>query len=126
VGIAACTVIATLIMVGREKKKEIALLKAIGAHDGAILRIFLYQGGMIGLVGTVLGVAIGWLCCKFLVLYAFPLDPKVYFISHLPVSMHPIEFILPAVIAMGICLGATILPAIHAARMRPADGLRAE
>jgi lipoprotein-releasing system permease protein len=124
--IAACTVIATLIMVVMEKKKEIALLKAIGARDGAILRIFLYQGGMIGVLGTVLGVGIGWLCCKFLVLYAFPLDPKVYFISHLPVSMHPIEFILPAVIAVGICLVATIFPAIYAGRMRPADGLRAE
>jgi lipoprotein-releasing system permease protein len=124
--IAACTVIATLIMVVMEKKKEIAVLKAIGARDGAILRIFLYQGGMIGLLGTVLGVGIGWLCCKFLVLYAFPLDPKVYFISHLPVSMHPIEFILPAVIAVGICLVATIFPAIYAGRMRPADGLRAE
>ncbi|HTQ43277.1 MAG TPA: ABC transporter permease [Polyangiaceae bacterium] len=124
--IAACTVIATLIMVVMEKKKEIALLKAIGARDGAILRIFLYQGGMIGLLGTILGVSIGWLCCKFLVLYAFPLDPKVYFISHLPVSMHPIEFILPAVIAVGICLVATIFPAIYAGRMRPADGLRAE
>ncbi|HEX8791230.1 MAG TPA: ABC transporter permease [Polyangiaceae bacterium] len=124
--IAACTVIATLIMVVMEKKKEIALLKAIGARDGAILRIFLYQGGMIGLLGTVLGVGIGWLCCKFLVIYAFPLDPKVYFISHLPVSMHPIEFILPAVIAVGICLVATIFPAVYAGRMRPADGLRAE
>lgn len=124
--IAACTVIATLIMVVMEKKKEIALLKAIGARDGAILRIFLYQGGLIGLLGTALGVSIGWLCCKFLVLYAFPLDPKVYFISHLPVSMHAIEFILPAVIAVGICLVATIFPAIYAGRMRPADGLRAE
>jgi len=124
--IAACTVIATLIMVVLEKKKEIALLKAIGARDGAILRIFLYQGGLIGVFGTLLGVAVGFVCCRFLIVYAFPLDPKVYFISKLPVSMHPIEFILPAVIAVGICLVATILPAVYAAGMRPADGLRAE
>lgn len=124
--IAACTVIATLIMVVMEKKKEIALLKAIGARDGAILRIFLYQGGMIGLLGTTLGVAIGWLCCKFLEVYAFPLDPKVYFISHLPISMTPFEFIVPVLFALGICMLATIFPAIYAGRMRPADGLRAE
>jgi lipoprotein-releasing system permease protein len=124
--IAACTVIATLIMVVMEKKKEIALLKAIGARDGAILRIFLYQGGMIGLIGTVLGVSIGWLCCKFLEVYAFPLDPKVYFISHLPISMTPMEFIVPVLFALGICMLATIFPAIYAGRMRPADGLRAE
>ena len=54
--VAACTVIATLIMVVLEKKKEIALLKAIGAKNDAMLRIFLYQGGIIGLVGTALGI----------------------------------------------------------------------
>jgi lipoprotein-releasing system permease protein len=124
--VAACTVIATLIMVVLEKKKEIALLKAIGAKDDAILRIFLYQGGMIGLTGTVLGILVGWVTCRFLLAYGFPLDPKVYFISRLPVSMRPIEFVVPAVVALLICLVATILPAVYAAKLRPADGLRAE
>ncbi len=126
--IAACTVIATLIMVVLEKKKEIALLKAIGAKNDAILRIFVYQGGLIGVMGTALGVLVGWACCMVLRSSFFPikLDPKVYFISRLPVSMHPMEFILPALIAMGICLVATMFPAVYAARMRPADGLRAE
>jgi lipoprotein-releasing system permease protein len=124
--VAACTVIATLIMVVLEKKKEIALLKAIGAKDDAILRIFLYQGAMIGLTGTALGILVGWATCRFLLAYGFPLDPKVYFISRLPVSMRPIEFIVPAVVALLICLVATILPAVYAAKLRPADGLRAE
>jgi lipoprotein-releasing system permease protein len=124
--VAACTVIATLIMVVLDKKKEIALLKAIGAKDDAILRIFVYQGGFIGLSGTALGVLIGWLSCRFLLAYSFPLDPKVYFISHLPVSMRATEFVVPALVAIGICLVATILPAVYAARLRPADGLRAE
>ena len=124
--IAACTLIATLIMVVLEKKKEIALLKALGAKDEAILRIFIYQGAIIGLMGTTLGVSIGWVSCRFLLAYGFPLDPKVYFISHLPISMHPLDFIEPAVGAMVICLIATILPAVYAAALRPADGLRAE
>lgn len=124
--IAACTVIATLVMVVMEKKKEIGLLKALGATNGAVLRIFLYQGAMIGVGGALIGVGIGWLCCRFLIAYAFPLDPKVYFISKLPVSMHPSEFVLPALIAVGICIDATILPALYAAEMRPADGLRDE
>jgi lipoprotein-releasing system permease protein len=124
--VAACTVIATLIMVVLEKKKEIALLKALGAKNDAILRIFVYQGGFVGLAGTALGVVIGWLSCRFLLAYTFPLDPKVYFISRLPVSMRPIEFIVPAIVALGICLVATIFPAIYAAQLRPADGLRAE
>lgn len=124
--VAACTVIATIIMVVLEKKKEIALLKAIGAKNEAVLRIFLYQGGIIGVVGTALGILVGWLCCRFLLVYSFPLDPKVYFISRLPVSMHPVEFVLPAAVAIGICLVATIFPAMYAAQLRPADGLRAE
>ncbi|HXX66234.1 MAG TPA: ABC transporter permease [Polyangiaceae bacterium] len=124
--IAACTVIATLIMVVLEKKREIALLKAIGAKNDAILRIFLYQGGVIGLAGTAFGIFIGWLSCRFLLAYGFPLDPKVYFISHLPISMRPIEFVLPAAVAIVISLIATIFPAIYAAKLRPADGLRAE
>jgi lipoprotein-releasing system permease protein len=124
--VAACTVIATIIMVVLEKKKEIALLKALGAKNDAVLRIFLYQGGIIGLVGTALGILVGWLCCRFLLVYSFPLDPKVYFISKLPVSMHPLEFVLPACVAVGICLVATIFPALYAAQLRPADGLRAE
>ena len=124
--IAACTVIATLIMVVMEKKKEIALLKALGATSSAILRIFLYQGGLIGVAGTAIGISIGWVCCRFLIAYAFPLDPKVYFISKLPVSMHTGDFVVPALIALAICMDATILPALHAAEMRPADGLRDE
>jgi lipoprotein-releasing system permease protein len=124
--VAACTVIATLIMVVLEKKKEIALLKAIGAKNDAILRIFIYQGGFVGLAGTALGILIGWLSCRFLLAYTFPLDPKVYFISRLPVSMRPVEFIVPALVALGICLVATIFPAVYAAQLRPADGLRAE
>ncbi len=124
--VAACTVIATLIMVVIEKRKEIALLKALGAKNDAILRIFVYQGGMVGLTGTALGVLIGWVSCRFLLAYTFPLDPKVYFISRLPVSMRPVEFIVPAIVAIGICLVATIFPAVYAARLRPAEGLRAE
>ena len=94
--VAACTVIATLIMVVLEKKKEIALLKALGAKNDAILRIFLYQGAIIGWRGTALGIFVGWLCCRFLLVYAFPSIPKVYFISRCPVSMHPVEFVIPA------------------------------
>jgi lipoprotein-releasing system permease protein len=124
--IAACTVVATIVMVVMEKKKEIALLKALGATSNAILRIFLYQGGLIGVAGTAIGIAIGWTCCRFLIAYAFPLDPKVYFISKLPVSMHTADFLVPSLFALLICMNATLLPALHAAEMRPSDGLRDE
>jgi lipoprotein-releasing system permease protein len=124
--VAAFTVIATLIMVVLDKRKEIALLKAIGASDDAILRVFLYQGGIIGVVGTTLGLMIGWAGCKGLAAYGFPLDPKVYFISKLPVNIRPTEFLITGAVAIVICLVATIFPALYAARLRPSDGLRAE
>jgi len=124
--VAAFTVVATLIMVVLDKKKEIALLKAIGASDDAILRVFIYQGAIIGLVGTATGLLLGLISCKLLNAYGFPLDPKVYFISKLPVNAPPTEFLITGAVAIVICLIATIFPALYAARLRPSDGLRAE
>ncbi len=124
--VAAFTVIATLIMVVLEKKKEIALLKALGATNNAILRVFLYQGAFIGAIGTALGLVVGYAGCKALQAYKFPLDAKVYFISQLPVEIRPREFIITGVFAILICLVATIFPSLYAARLSPSDGLRAE
>ncbi|MSP24830.1 MAG: ABC transporter permease [Myxococcales bacterium] len=122
--VAAFTVVATLIMVVLDKQKEISVLKAMGATDGAILRVFLYQGAIIGLVGTSLGLALGVAVCKGLLVYGFPLDPKVYFISRLPVLVRPQEFLITGAIALAICLLATIVPSLYAASLRPADGFR--
>jgi lipoprotein-releasing system permease protein len=124
--VAAFTVVAVLIMVVLDKKREIALLKALGATDNAILRIFLYQGTLIGMVGTGLGLILGYICCRAIAAYPFPLDPKVYFISHLPVLIRPNEFLVTGAISVFICSLATIVPALYASRVRPADGLRAE
>jgi lipoprotein-releasing system permease protein len=124
--VAAFTVVATLIMIVLEKKKEIAVLKAMGATSDAILRTFLYQGGFIGGSGTVLGLVLGMGVCKGLLAYAFPLDPKVYFISRLPVAVSLQDFVITGVAAVVICLFATVLPALYAARLHPADGLRAQ
>jgi lipoprotein-releasing system permease protein len=124
--VAAFTVVATLIMVVLEKKKEIALLKALGAKDGSILRIFLFQGGITGTVGTAAGLLLGYLGCKAIGSIQFPLDPKVYFISQLPVSIRPQEFLITGAVALVICLLATITPALYAAWLRPSDGLRAD
>ena len=122
--VAAFTVIATLIMVVLDKKKEIAVLKAMGATDGALLRSFVYQGTLIGVVGTVLGLALGFAMCKWLLVYGLPLDPKVYFISRLPVQVRPLDFVLVGVFAILVCLIATVWPAFHASRLRPAEAFR--
>ncbi|MEM9694540.1 MAG: FtsX-like permease family protein, partial [Myxococcota bacterium] len=122
--VAAFTVVATLIMVVLDKQKEISVLKAMGASDGAVLRMFLYQGAIIGVTGTLLGLLLGFAVCKGLLVYGFPLDPKVYFISRLPVLVRPEEFIITGVLAIVICLVATIVPSLYAANLRPADGFR--
>jgi lipoprotein-releasing system permease protein len=122
--VAAFTVIATLIMVVLDKTREISVLKAMGARDDAVLRIFLYQGGIIGLLGTAFGLLLGYGVCRVLLVWGFPLDPKVYFISQLPVQIRPLEFLITGGIAIVICLVATIVPSMYAARLRPADGFR--
>ncbi len=122
--VAAFTVIATLIMAVLDKKREIAVLKAMGAADRSVLRAFMYQGAIIGVIGTAFGLLLGFAVCNGLLVYGFPLDPKVYFISHLPVQIQPLEFVLVGVFALAVCLVATVWPALHAARLRPAEAFR--
>ncbi|AKF08838.1 ABC transporter permease [Sandaracinus amylolyticus] len=124
--IAAFNVIATLIMIVLEKKREIAILKAMGAHDLHVLVVFLVQGLIIGLVGTVIGLALGGGVSFWLESYRFPLDPHVYLIDHVPVRTSMSEFGTTVLIALGICLVATLLPSWWAARLLPAEGVRYE
>jgi lipoprotein-releasing system permease protein len=122
--VAAFTVIATLIMVVLDKKREIATLKAMGASDGQLMKAFLYQGLIIGLIGASSGLAFGYAVCRWILIYGFPLDPKVYFISRLPVQIRPESFVLTGVFAVAMCLAATVWPALYAARLRPAEAFR--
>ncbi len=122
--VAAFNVIATLIMVVLEKRREVAILKAMGAKDNAILQIFMVQGAAIGLVGTLIGLVLGGGVCAYLTFFEFPLDPKVYLIDHLPIRSSPAEFLITILIALLICIGATLIPSYWAARLLPADGIR--
>ncbi len=124
--VAAFNVIATLIMVVLEKKREIAILKAMGAKDSSILGIFMVQGSVIGLLGTLIGLVLGGGVVWYLAAYEFPLDPKVYLIDHLPVRTSVFEFLVTILIAIVICMSATLIPSWWAARLLPADGVRYE
>jgi len=124
--VAAFNVIATLIMLVLEKKREIAILKAMGAKDLDVLAIFLVQGVVIGLVGTAIGLVLGGALTAYLSIYEFPLDPKVYLIDHLPVRVSPLEFANTVLIALGICTTAGLVPSYWAARLLPAEGVRYE
>jgi len=122
--VAAFNVIATLIMIVLEKRREVAILKAMGARDSAVLQVFIVQGAAIGIVGTVIGLALGGAVCTYLKVFRFPLDPKVYLIDHLPVRVSPTEFLVTVAIALLICVTATLIPSYWAARLLPADGIR--
>lgn len=124
--VAAFNVIATLIMIVLEKKREIAILKAMGATDATVLAVFMVQGVVVGVVGTLLGVLVGGGLIAYLDRIRFPLDPKVYLIDHLPVEISPTVFLVTIAIALLICTLSTIAPSWWAARMLPVDGLRYE
>ena len=122
--VAAFNVIATLIIIVLEKRREIAILKAMGATDVGVMGIFLVQGTAIGLLGTLIGLAVGAATCIYLTAYRFPLDPKVYLIDHLPLRVSAWEFVLTALISICICVAATLIPSWWAARLLPAEGIR--
>ncbi|MGE0785667.1 MAG: ABC transporter permease [Sandaracinaceae bacterium] len=124
--VAAFNVVATLIMIVLEKKREIAILKAMGAKSFDVLLVFMVQGLLIGLVGTAVGLLLGGGVCWYLTVFEFPLDPHVYLIDHLPVKTSPSEIVTTISIALLICITATTIPSWWAARLLPADGVRQE
>ncbi len=124
--VASFNIISTLIMVVIERAKEIAILKTMGVKDRSVVRIFITEGLIIGIFGTIFGEIAGYILCKLLSLYHFQLDPEVYYITTLPVLINPFEFISVAIAAILISFIATIYPAYQAAKLRPTEGLRYE
>ena len=125
---AAFNIIGTLIMIVMEKSREIAILKSMGATNKGVMKIFITQGLVIGLTGTVLGIVSGYFVCYLLKTYQFiTLPSDIYYgLSHLPVKMKPFDFISVSVSALGICLISTIYPSWQAARLDPVEPLRYE
>jgi lipoprotein-releasing system permease protein len=78
----------------------------------------------VGVVGIAIGLAVGFGICLLLAEVGWPLDPSVYLIDHLPVTLSPLDFVITAGVAFVICLLATILPSLSASRLHPVDGLR--
>ena len=125
--VAAFNIIATLIMVVMEKRKDIAVLKSMGATGSAISRVFIYKGLLIGVVGTLMGTLLGWVGCWLLDRYEFIELPKdVFYVSTLPVKIYAENFFIVGAASMIICLLATIYPARQAARLAPVEVIRYE
>jgi lipoprotein-releasing system permease protein len=125
--VASFNIVSTLIMNVIEKKREIAILKAMGATDKGIMTIFVLQGLLIGLLGTIIGVTGGYLLCYILNTYQIiKLPADVYYLSHLPVKTKLSDFIAVSLSAIIISLLATIYPAWQAAKVNPVEPLRYE
>ncbi len=122
--VAAFNILASLMLVVLSKVREVAILAAMGARRGSLLRVFLVSGSIVGFVGTGLGILYGLAMCALAALYGYPLDPKVYLIARLPVEVSSREILLVAGATQVISLLATLYPAKRAARQQVVDGLK--
>ena len=126
IAVASFCIVCTLLLMVTEKGKEIAILKALGATNGMIMRTFMLEGVVIGGIGTAFGVGTALATCTGLAWFGVRLDPDVYYIDRLPVNVNPSDYGLVAIAALIICTLATIYPAKTAADLHPLEGLRWE
>jgi lipoprotein-releasing system permease protein len=125
--VAAFNIVSTLTMVVADKTKEIGILKAMGMPSKSIRRIFFAQGLVIGVVGTALGLILGFGAALALDKYqVIKLDPQVYFIDHLPVSTQPTDVIWIILASIAIAAIATVYPSVQASRLFPIEAIRHE
>jgi lipoprotein-releasing system permease protein len=133
--VAAFNIISTLIMVVMEKNKDIAILKSMGATSKGILKIFIIEGLVIGVVGTLFGTILGLVAAFNLEkitglvenLFGFKiLSSDVYYIDKLPSQVNPLDVVLIVITAILISLLATLYPSWRASKLDPAEALRYE
>ncbi|MEW6614246.1 MAG: lipoprotein-releasing ABC transporter permease subunit [Thermodesulfobacteriota bacterium] len=125
--VAAFNIVSTLIMVVMEKNKDIAILKSMGATASSIMKIFIIEGLVVGVTGTLLGTIGGYALGFLLSEYKFiKLPSDVYYISTLPIRIDSLDSILIAISAIGISFLATLYPSWQASKLLPAEALRYE
>lgn len=125
--VAAFNIVSTLVMVVADRKREIGILKSMGMTDGTILRVFVFQGAWIGVVGTFIGTAMGLVAC-WVVEYTdlIRIPPEIYFVDRLPVEVRFLDIAAIVGASVLVALTATIYPSLQAARMEPVEAIRSE
>jgi lipoprotein-releasing system permease protein len=123
---ASISIVTTLVMVVLEKRRDIAVLRTMGAKGRVISTIFVIQGATIGLVGTVLGLLLGYIAAIALAKWGFPIDERVFGTSTVPVRIEGVNFLIVACVSFLITCLATIYPAKRASALPPTDALRYE
>ena len=135
IAVAAFNIISMLVMVVTDKQSDIAILKTMGAHAGTILRVFVVQGSLIGIIGTAMGVVGGILLAQNIAtvvpflesIFGFALFPAdIYYITELPSDLRQSDVIAFAMMSLGMSLLSTLYPAWRASRTDPAEALRYE
>jgi lipoprotein-releasing system permease protein len=125
--VAALNILISLIMMVMEKTKDIAVLRSMGARKRQVQTIFMAQGVLVGIVGTVIGLALGYTLALLGGKYHFiSLSPEVYSIDYVPFAPRVVDGLVVALVSIGISLIATIYPSMSAARIYPAEALRYE
>lgn len=123
--VAAFNILSTLIMVAMEKRRDIGILKAMGARDWDVWCIFSAQGLIVGVVGSLLGTLLGFLVCLGQLRYKWVALPSdIYFLDALPVKMQPLDFVMVIVIAIVLSFLGAVYPALRAAHLVPVDAIR--
>ncbi len=125
IGVAAFNLVATLIMVVMEKRKDIAVLMSMGATPREVRLIFVLKGLVVGAFGTIAGLVLGAIGCFVLSQYHFiHIQKEIYGMSTIPIAVQPLSFVLVALASMILCLVATFYPARQASRELPVEVFR--